>query len=71
MLGAGDHQVTHEYNPFSDEIMRGDRAIPESKRRYTAPGYAKLKSDDWSADDLGDAMMSDRLRWAGDDDDQQ
>ena len=71
LLGAGDHQVTHEYNPFSDEIMRGDRAIPESKRRYTAPGYAKLKSDDWSADDLGDAMMSDRLRWAGDDDDQQ
>jgi hypothetical protein len=70
LLGAGDHQVVSEWNPFSEEAILG-RPLPESRRRYTAPGYAKLKSDDWSADDLGDAMMSDRLRWAGDDDDQQ
>jgi hypothetical protein len=30
-----------------------------------------MKSDDWSSDELADALASDRLRWAGDDDDQQ
>jgi hypothetical protein len=71
LVGAGDHQVTHEYNPFSNEIMRGDQAIPESKRRYIAPGWSRMKSDDWSSDELADALASDRLRWTGDDDDQQ
>jgi hypothetical protein len=61
LLGPGDHQVLHEYNPFSDAAMEG-RALPESKRRYTAPGY-RLKPEwshpDWSADDWTDAQASD------------
>jgi hypothetical protein len=63
MAGPGDHQVSHEYNPFSDDVMAG-RPIPELTRRYVAPGWPSLKSDEWSHDDLADAMASDRLRWA-------
>jgi len=67
LLGPGDHQVVSEYDPLSEEALLG-RALPESKRRYYAPGYARLRSDDWSSDDLGDAMASDRLRWGQQDD---
>jgi hypothetical protein len=63
LLGSGDHQVLHEYNPFSDAAMEG-RALPESKRRYSAPGY-RLKPEwshpDWTADDWSDAQASDAL----------
>jgi hypothetical protein len=61
--------VVSEYNPFDDQYMRPDEGkAPHYKPRFTpAPGYAGLKSDDWSNDDLGDAMMSDRLRWEKDD----
>jgi hypothetical protein len=68
LLGPGDHRVTSEWNPFSEESILG-RPLPESKVRYYAPGYARLKSDDWSSDDLGDAMASDRLRWANEEED--
>jgi hypothetical protein len=56
--------VVFEYNPFSDEAMQGD-PLPESKR-YTAPGWPRMKTEEWSHDDLADAMASDRLRWAND-----
>jgi hypothetical protein len=58
--GPGDHQVSHEYNPFSDEVMAG-RPVPESKRRYIAPGWASLKPEwnhpDWTSDDWADAPL--------------
>jgi hypothetical protein len=64
LLGAGDHQVVSEWNPFSDESILG-RPLPESKRRYTAPGY-RLKPQwehpDWTGDDWLDAQASDDLR---------
>src|SRR6516164_6437437 len=63
LLGSGDHQVTSEWNPFSDAAMEG-RALPESKVRYSAPGY-RLKPEwshpDWNADDWSDAQASDAL----------
>jgi hypothetical protein len=68
LVGSGDHRVVSEYDPYSDSAMRGE-PLPEAKARYYAPGYARLKSDEWSHDDLGDAMASDRLRWAKEEDD--
>jgi hypothetical protein len=63
LLGPGDHQVLHEYNPFSDAAMEG-RPLPESKVRYSAPGY-RLKPEwshpDWTGDDWSDAQASDAL----------
>jgi hypothetical protein len=63
LLGAGDHQVTSEWNPFSEENLLG-RPLPESKRRYTAPGY-RLKPQwshpDWTGDDWVDAQLSDHF----------
>jgi hypothetical protein len=63
LIGPGDHQVLHEYNPFSDAAMEG-RALPESKVRYSAPGY-RLKPEwshpDWTGDDWLDAQASDAL----------
>jgi hypothetical protein len=58
--GAGDHQVQSEYNPFEDRILRGEPIAP-LPRRYTAPGWPKIRSDDWSHDDLADAQASDAL----------
>jgi hypothetical protein len=55
-----------EYNPYSDEAMRGE-PLPESKPRYTAPGWARLKTEEWSPGDVADAFASDRLRWQGED----
>jgi hypothetical protein len=63
LVGPGDHQVLHEYNPFSDAAMEG-RPLPESKVRYSAPGY-RLKPEwshpDWTADDWSDAQASDAV----------
>jgi hypothetical protein len=64
LLGSGDHQVTSEYSPFSDPVMRGE-AIPELKRKYTAPGY-RLKPEwthegGWTGDDWVDAQLSDHF----------
>jgi hypothetical protein len=65
LLGGGDHQVTSEWNPFSEEAILG-RPLPESRRRYTAPGY-RLKPEwshegGWTGDDWADAHASDELR---------
>jgi hypothetical protein len=68
LAGPGDHQVSHEYNPFGDDVMAG-RPIPELTRKYIAPGWPSLKSDEWSHDDLADAMASDRMRYARGEDD--
>jgi hypothetical protein len=63
LVGPGDHQVLHEYNPFSDAAMEG-RPLPESKVRYSAPGY-RLKPQwehpDFTGDDWSDAQASDAL----------
>jgi hypothetical protein len=67
LVGAGDHLVQSEFDPFSDACMRGE-AYPELKQRQYVPGWARLKSDDWSSDDLGSAMASDRLRWQKEED---
>jgi hypothetical protein len=60
--------VVSEYNPMSEQALRGEPYPESSRARYYAPGYARLKSDDWSSDELGDAMMSDRTRFAKEDD---
>jgi hypothetical protein len=70
LVGSGDHLVTHEYNPFGEselEALATGRPLPQTSRRYVAPGWPSLRHDDWSHDDLADAMASDRLRWQGDD----
>jgi hypothetical protein len=64
LVGPGDHLVQSEYSPFSDAVMRGE-AIPELKRKYTAPGY-RLKPEwthegGWTGDDWSDAQASDAL----------
>ena len=61
LAGPGDHLVVSEYSPFSDEAL-SDRPLPESTRRYTAPGWPRLKSDEWSQEDFADAFASDALR---------
>jgi hypothetical protein len=64
LVGAGDHQVTSEWNPFSEENILG-RPLPESRKRYTAPGY-RLKPEwshegGWTGDDWIDAQLSDHF----------
>jgi hypothetical protein len=63
LVGGGDQKVLHEYNPFSTEAMEG-RPLPESKVRYTEPGY-RLKPQwshpDWTGDDWLDAQASDAV----------
>jgi hypothetical protein len=69
LLGAGDHQVLHEYNPFDSAVMDAmaeGRPLPQSRARYTAPGY-RLKPEwthegGWTGDDWADAHASDELR---------
>jgi hypothetical protein len=68
LVGPGTHQVVSEYDPYSDSAMRGE-PLPEAKASYYAPGWARLRSDEWGHDDLGDAMASDRLRWAKEEED--
>jgi len=56
-----------EYDPFSTDAMEG-RPYPEAKRGgFTDPetGYGfRMRHEEFSRDDLADAMASDRLRWA-------
>ena len=67
LTGPGDHQVQHEYDPFSDDVMAG-RPIPELKRRYIAPGWSSLKPEhEWDMNDWRDAQASDALRYGGND----
>jgi hypothetical protein len=52
LSGPGDHRVSSEYDPFSDDALAG-RPIPELTRRYTAPGWSSLKErgydfNDWA-----------------------
>jgi hypothetical protein len=58
LAGPGDHKVSHEYNPFGDEVMAG-RPIPELTRKYIAPGWSSLRPEwnhpDWTGDDWADA----------------
>jgi hypothetical protein len=44
LAGPGDHLVTSEYSPFSDEALTG-KALPESRRKYYQPGWAKLRPE--------------------------
>jgi hypothetical protein len=73
MLDSAPQGAISEYDPFSSEAMRGD-PLPEAKRgRFVdaESGYAfRMKSDEWSRDDLADAMASDRLRWAKQDEEE-
>jgi hypothetical protein len=63
--GPGNHLVTSEYNPFSDDALAG-RPLPEGKHKYIAPGYSSLKPEwnhpDWTRQDFDDAAASDALR---------
>jgi hypothetical protein len=59
--------VTSEYDPMSPQALAGE-PLPEARRRsrYVDPetNYAfRMKSDEWSHDDLAGAMESDRLNW--------
>jgi hypothetical protein len=64
LVGGGDGKVVSEWDPFSEESILG-RPLPESKRRYTEPGY-RLKPQwehpDFTGDDWLDAQASDNLR---------
>jgi hypothetical protein len=44
--GRGDHLVVSEYNPYSNESIRGE-PLPEASRvgRYYAEGWAKLRPE--------------------------
>jgi hypothetical protein len=63
--GPGNHLVTSEYDPYSDDAMAG-RPLPEAKRKYIAPGYSSLKPEwnhpDFTRQDWDDAAASDALR---------
>jgi hypothetical protein len=64
LLGSGDHQVTSNWDPFSDAAMRGE-PYPELKRKYTVPGY-RLKPEwshegGWTGDDWVDTQLSDHF----------
>jgi hypothetical protein len=65
LVGAGDHLVQSEYDPWSDAAMQG-KPYPELTRKYIAPGYPRLKPqwerDDLTGDDWADAQASDDLR---------
>jgi hypothetical protein len=65
LLGSGDHQVTHEYNPFGQaemEALTAGRPLPQLSRKFIAPGWPSLKHEEWSHDDVVDAWASDSLR---------
>jgi hypothetical protein len=60
LVGQSDYRVAHEYDPFSDAALEG-KPLPESRRRYTVPGYP-LKPEwgggldnpaDWANPDAG------------------
>jgi hypothetical protein len=68
LVGPGDHLVQSSYDPFSDAAL-SDRPLPELTKKYIAPGWPSLRSDEWSHDDLADAMASDALRYARGEDD--
>jgi hypothetical protein len=44
--GRGDHLVVSEYDPFSDEVMRGEPPQPSRSPRYYVEGYPRLRDDD-------------------------
>jgi hypothetical protein len=63
--GTGGNVIS-EYSPFQDSCMRGEPPIESSQRRYTAPGWPRLKRE-WShegisGEDWQDAHSSDLLR---------
>ena len=60
--GAGDNSVTSEYDPLSDDALAG-RPLPESRRKYIAPGWSSLKAGEWDGQDWRDAQASDALGW--------
>ena len=68
LTGPGDHMVQSSYNPFSDAALN-DQSLPESTRKYAAPGWARMKPeserDGWTGDDWADAQASDALRYQG------
>jgi hypothetical protein len=55
--GAGGNVIS-EYNPLSDQAIHGE-PYPEARSRYIAPGWPRMKSDEWSHDDLADANWRD------------
>jgi hypothetical protein len=63
-----------EYDPFSSQAILGQE-LPEARQRAsfvdpeTAYRFA-MRSDEFSRDDLADAMASDRLRWAKQDEEE-
>src|SRR6516165_3972306 len=65
--GPGNHLVVSDFDPFSDQALRGER-YPEERRaaRYVAPGYSSLKPEwnhpDWTREDFDDAAASDALK---------
>jgi hypothetical protein len=65
--GPGNHLVVSDFDPFSDQALRGER-YPEERRaaRYVAPGYSSLKPEwnhpDWTRQDWDDAAASDALK---------
>jgi hypothetical protein len=62
LAGAGDHLVESSYDPFSQEALKG-KPLPElNPRRYVAPGWSSLKSEnEWEPQDYTDAWSSDRV----------
>jgi hypothetical protein len=66
LAGPGDHMVQSSYNPFSDAALN-DQPLPESTRKYCAPGWARMKPEwdhpDWTGNDWADAQASDALRY--------
>jgi hypothetical protein len=63
-----------EYDPFSSQAILGQE-LPEARQRaaYVDPETAysfAMRSDEFSRDDLADAMASDRLRWAKQDEEE-
>jgi hypothetical protein len=66
LTGRGDHMAVSNYDPFSDAAL-SDQPLPESTRKYAAPGWARMKPEwdhpDWTGDDWADAQKSDALRY--------
>jgi hypothetical protein len=44
LAGPGDSRVVSEYSPFSEEALTG-KPLPESRQKYIAPGYARLREE--------------------------
>jgi hypothetical protein len=51
--------ITFDYNPFDTEHMQPP---PSAPTRYIAPGWSRLKPEDWEHEDWRDAHASDLLR---------